>query len=110
MPIDPLPRPIRVGPRVYHRTVQQIELWLIVGGALLIVAAIAHHYRATLARHPLASAAALGVVPGLLGATVVLVPRTDLIPDQVEPALWVGLIVVVSALFMTAIWMGAMRR
>jgi hypothetical protein len=90
--------------------VQQIELWLIVGAALLVVAAVAHRYRATLVRRPLASAAALGIVPGLLGAVVVLVPRTDLIPDQVEPALWVGLIVVVSGLFMTAIWLGALRR
>jgi len=109
-PIDPLQRAIRVVARDYHRTVQQIELWLIVGGALLIVAAVAHRYRATIVRHPLASAVVLGVVPGLLGAIVVLVPRTDLIPDQVEPALWVALIVVISALFMTAIWLGALRR
>jgi hypothetical protein len=106
----PLQRPIRVVARVYHRKVQQIELWLIVGGALLIVAAVAHRYRATIVRRPLAAAVALGVVPGILGAVVVLVPRTDLIPDQVEPALWVALIVVISGLFMTAIWLGALRR
>ena len=89
---------------------QQIELWLIVGGALIIVAAVAHHYRAMVARHPVASAVLLGVVPGILGAFVVLVPRTDLLPDQIEPGLWVGLIVVISGLFMTAIWLGALRR
>jgi hypothetical protein len=90
--------------------VQQIEVWLIVAGTLVLLAASAFHYRATLARRPLALGAALGIIPGILGALIVLVPRTDLIPDQVEPGLWIGLTLLVSGMFLTAIWMGAMRR
>ena len=89
---------------------QQLEVWLIVGGVLVLLGASAFHYRATLARRPLALGAALGVIPGVLGAAIVLVPRTDLIPDQVEPELWIGLTLLVSGMFLTAIWMGAMRR
>lgn len=94
----------------YHRGMQQLAVWAIVGGALSLLAASAFHNRATLARRPLALGAALGIVPGVLGAIVVLIPRTDLIPDQAEPALWIGLTLLVSGLFLTAIWMGALRR
>jgi hypothetical protein len=90
--------------------VQQLEVWLIVGGALTLLATGAFHNRATLARRPLALGAVLGIVPGVLGAMVVLIPRTDLIPDQAEPALWIGLTLLVSGLFLTAIWMGVLRH
>ncbi len=40
---------------------------------------------------------ALGAVAGLLGAVAVLIPRTDLIPDELEPAIWVIVVTVVSA-------------
>lgn len=89
---------------------QQLEVWAIVGGALSLLAASAFHNRATLARRPLALGAVLGIVPGVLGAMVVLIPRTDLIPDTAEPALWIVLTLVVSGVFLTAIWMGALRR
>lgn len=89
---------------------QQIELWIIVGVLLALLAASAFHYRVMLARRPLALGAALGVIPGVLGAIIVLVPRADLIPDQVEPALWIGVTLLVSGMFLTAIWMGALRR
>jgi hypothetical protein len=89
---------------------QQLEVWAIVGGALGLLAAGAFHNRAKLARRPLALGAALGIVPGILGAIVVLIPRTDLIPDQVEPALWIGLTLFVSGLLLTSIWLGALRR
>jgi hypothetical protein len=48
--------------------VQQIELWLIVAGILLLLAAGVTRYRALIARRPLAFAAALGIVPVVLGA------------------------------------------
>jgi hypothetical protein len=89
---------------------QQLEVWAIVGGALSLLGFSAFHNRARLARRPLALGAVLGIVPGVLGAMVVLVPRTDLIPDQAEPALWIALTLLVSGLFLTAIWMGALRR
>ncbi len=40
-----------------------------------------------------------GVVPGVLGAILVLVPRLDLIPDDLEPVLWmlaIGLLMVAA--------------
>jgi hypothetical protein len=90
--------------------VQKLELWLLVGGVLMTLAAGAYHYRALFARRPLALGAALGIVPGILGAIVILVPRTVLVPVQVEAGLWAGLAIIVSGLFLTAIWLGVPRR
>lgn len=41
--------------------------------------------------------ASLGMVAGLFGAIVVLVPRTDLVPDSIEPTLWALAIATVTA-------------
>ena len=38
----------------------------------------------------------LGVVPGLLGVLLVLVPLSDLVPDQVEGSIWLIVAVVIS--------------
>ncbi|HEY3522759.1 MAG TPA: hypothetical protein VGK63_03560 [Candidatus Limnocylindrales bacterium] len=66
------------------------ELFLI-AVTLLAIAAVAFQLsvRGLLREHPAVAVAAAGVVPGAFGAVLVLAPRVDLIPDALEPALWV---------------------
>jgi hypothetical protein len=40
----------------------------------------------------------LGIVPGLVGAVIILAPRVDLIPDQNENDAWI-----VAAILITAV-------
>lgn len=89
---------------------QEIELGLIVAGALAIVVVAALRARARLARHPLAIGAMLGIVPGILGAVVVLVPRTDLVPDAAEPVLWLALGLAATGVGLVAVTIGVARR
>ena len=46
----------------------------------------------------------------VLGAIVVLVPRTDLIPDGVEPFLWILVGLIASGLALIALSVGFARR
>ena len=64
----------------------------------------------TLARHPLAIGALLGIVPGIIGAVVVLVPRTDLVPDAAEPFLWVTIGLVATGMALVALTIGFARH
>jgi tetrahydromethanopterin S-methyltransferase subunit C len=50
------------------------------------------------------SRAMLGLVAGLLGALIVVIPRTDLVPDNIEPDLWLIVIVGVSALILVILY------
>ncbi len=52
----------------------------------------------------------LGIVPGILGAVVVLVPRTDLVPDTAEPFLWLVVGLIVSGAVIVAVTVGLARR
>jgi hypothetical protein len=90
--------------------VQEVELWLIVAAALAIAVVWTIRARAHLAEHPLAIGAMLGVVPGLIGAVIVLVPRTDLIPDGVEPLLWILIGLTASGIALVALSVGFARR
>ena len=89
---------------------QEIELALIVAGALAILVVAVLRARSTLARHPLAVGALLGIVPGVLGAIVVLVPRTDLVPDSAEPFLWLTIGLVATGMAIVALTIGVARR
>jgi hypothetical protein len=49
-------------------------------------------------------------VPGILGAVIVLVPRTDLIPDSAEPYLWILIGLIASGIALIALTVGFARR
>lgn len=89
---------------------QKVELALIVVSILAIVVVSTLRARAHLTRRPLIIGALLGIVPGILGAVVVLVPRTDLIPDGVEPFLWVLVGLIASGVALVALSVGFARR
>ena len=94
----------------YDPAVQEIELALIVvsGLGLLAIGAIRLHDHYP--DRPLLLGALLGIVPGILGAVIVLVPRTDLIPDGAEPYLWLTIALATSGLAIFALSRGVARR
>ncbi len=89
---------------------QQIELALIAAGSLTILVVWFVRSRAHLMDRPNAVGAMLGIVPGILGAVIVLVPRTDLVPDQAEPFIWLIVVVVVGCVAVIAWSTGSARR
>ena len=89
---------------------QKVELALIVVSILALVIVWALRARAHLARRPAAIGALLGIVPGILGAVIVLVPRTDLIPDSDEPFLWILVWLIASGFALFALSVGLARR
>jgi hypothetical protein len=89
---------------------QELELGLIVAAVLAIVAVSIMRTRAHLAERPLAIGALIGVVPGILGAIIVLVPRTDLIPDSAEPYLWILIGLIATGIALIALSVGLARR
>jgi hypothetical protein len=92
------------------RRMQEIELGLIVAAVLAIAILWVLRSRAHLADRPLAIGALIGIVPGILGAIVVLVPRTDLIPDGIEPLLWILIGLIASGVALIAVTAGFARR
>lgn len=106
---------VRAGPRTpgpagYDRRMQEIELALIVASGLALLAFAAVRLHARYPDRPLVLGALLGIIPGILGAIVVLVPRTDLIPDVAEPYLWFGVAILASGLALVALSRGVARR
>jgi hypothetical protein len=90
--------------------VQEIELALIVASIFAIVIVSVLRSRAQLTERPLATGALIGIVPGILGAVIVLVPRTDLIPDTAEPFLWILVGLIASGIALIAISVAVVRR
>lgn len=90
--------------------VQQVELALIVAATFAVLVIVVVRARAHLTTRPLAVGAMLGIVPGIVGAVIVLVPRTDLIPDQVEPDLWILIGLIASGAALLALSIGVARR
>lgn len=77
---------------------QALEVLLLAAGALVVVAWVTAQYlRRHDADHP-ASRFLLGVVPGAIGVVIVLIFSLDVIPDEVEGTLWIGLAVMISVL------------
>ena len=89
---------------------QEVELGLIVASILAIVVVWILRSRAHLSERPLAVGALIGIVPGVLGAVIVLVPRTDLIPDSAEPFLWILIGLIASGIALIALTVGVARR
>ena len=99
-PAEPLP----------FRPMQEVELALIGAGALALVVIWAIQGDHHLTRRPAFGGALLGIVPGILGAVVVLVPRTDLVPDPAEPYLWILVATVATGVVFAAVVRGVSRR
>ena len=89
---------------------QEIELWVLAAAVLALMVVWAMRSRATIARHPVAFGSMLGIVPGILGAVLVLVPRTDLVPDSAEPYLWIGIALAASGAAIVALTIAAVRH
>jgi hypothetical protein len=98
------------GRPVPFRFVQQLELWLLVGVVLAAIVFGTMRQRARLSRHPIALGALLGIVPGIIGAVIVLVPRTDLVPDDAEPVVWLAVWLAVGFAVIIAATIGVVRR
>jgi hypothetical protein len=92
------------------RGVQEVELALITAGALAILVAFAVRFRVHLRSRPVLLGSLLGIVPGILGAVIVLVPRTDLVPDSAEPWIWLMIAVLTSAIVLAAVSRGLFSR
>lgn len=89
---------------------QEVELALIAAAVLTVVVGWAIRTRAHSSARSLGVGAILGIVAGIIGAVVVLVPRTDLIPDGIEPLIWIVIGVVGTAVTVLALTMGWARR
>jgi hypothetical protein len=89
---------------------QQVELGLIVLITLAVLSLTAYRFRAKVRERPLVFGAMLGFVPGILGAVVVLVPRTDLVPDDAEPGIWIGIALVATGIVLASLSVGLARR
>jgi hypothetical protein len=75
--------------------VQGLELFLIITGILVAAA----HVATQLLDRPRSSLLwrlAIGIVPAVIGVTLVLIERLDVIPDDLERPIWVLLVIVVS--------------
>jgi hypothetical protein len=89
---------------------QEVELGLIVASILALVIIWILRSRPNLTGRPVATGALIGIVPGILGAIIVLVPRTDLIPDSAEPFLWILIGLIASGIALIALTVGFARR
>jgi len=98
------------GPSRTIAEVQGIEVALLVAASLVILGAGALRYRHAAAHNPRAYGALLGIVPGVLGAVVVLIPRTDLFPDNAEPAVWLVVGMAATGIILAAASIGLQRR
>ena len=85
---------------------QTVELFLIAASAIGLAAMFAvrqRHVRESDTHWP---RMLLGIVPGAIGVLLVLVPLSDLIPDQDEGPIWLILAIVAS----TVIVVGTIYR
>jgi len=89
--------------------VQGLEVLLIIAAAFVAIGAIALRYGVG-TRNRTALGAMLGIVPGVLGAFVALFPRTDLVPDSAEPAIWIVIATAVTGIILAAATIGFARR
>lgn len=77
---------------------QAAELLLISSVALLAVAWFTSRHREVVTSDRVWVRALIGIVPGAIGALIILVTSMDLLPDDVEDGAWVFVLVVISAL------------
>jgi hypothetical protein len=89
--------------------VQGVEVMLLIGASFAMLGAAAVRMGA-MSRNRLVVSAVLGIIPGLLGAFVALFPRTDLVPDSAEPAIWLVIGTAVTGIILAAATIGLARR
>ncbi|MDH4143151.1 MAG: hypothetical protein OEV61_11110 [Chloroflexota bacterium] len=84
---------------------QALALIVIAGsviGILAILAARQRHLADPMARWP---RILLGVIPGIVGVVLVVVPQMDVVPDEWEGAIWIAVAIALSvAAVVGTIW------
>jgi hypothetical protein len=78
--------------------VQATELLLISCVAIIAVAWFTSRHREVVTSDRVWVRAMIGIVPGVIGALIILVTSMDLLPDDVEDGAWVFVLVVISAI------------
>jgi hypothetical protein len=76
--------------------VQAAELLLISSVALIAVAWFTSRHREVVTSDRVWVRAMIGIVPGVIGALIILVTSMDLLPDDVEDGAWMFVLVVLS--------------
>ncbi len=77
---------------------QAAELLLISSVALVGVAWFTSRHRQVVTSDRVWGRALIGIVPGLIGALIILVTSMDLLPDDIEDGAWIVVLIVISAL------------
>ncbi|MEX1171244.1 MAG: hypothetical protein WEG56_01410 [Chloroflexota bacterium] len=75
---------------------QAVQLLLISVGLLLAVAIVAARLDALELVEHRGPKVLLGIVPGVIGAVLILVERLDVIPDEAEGDLWAMAMIAIS--------------
>jgi hypothetical protein len=78
--------------------VQAAELLLISSVALLGVAWFTSRHREVVTSDRVWVRALIGIVPGVIGALIILVTSMDLLPDDIEDGAWLFVLIVISAI------------
>ncbi len=76
---------------------QAAELLLISSVALIAVAWFTSRHRQVVTSDRVWGRALIGIVPGLIGALIILVTSMDLLPDDIEDGAWIAVLIVISA-------------
>ncbi|CAN5492119.1 hypothetical protein BH20CHL7_BH20CHL7_15040 [soil metagenome] len=76
---------------------QAVQLLLISAGLLLAVAIVAARFHALELVEHRGRKVLLGIVPGVIGAIMILVGRLDVIPDEIESDLLAMAMIAISA-------------
>lgn len=77
---------------------QAAELLLISSVALLAVAWFTSRHREVVNSDRVWVRALIGIVPGVIGALIILVTSMDLLPDDIEDGAWIFVLVVISGI------------
>lgn len=76
---------------------QALELILIAGSVIALVAYFAVRQRHVTDDDSRWPRILLGIVPGVIGVALVIVPQADIVPDDAEGAIWMALAIALSA-------------
>ncbi len=77
---------------------QAAELLLISSVALLAVAWFTSRHREVVTSDRVWVRALIGIVPGVIGALIILVTSMDLLPDDIEDGAWFFVLIVISVI------------
>lgn len=77
---------------------QALELILIAGSVIALVAYVAVRQRHVTDDDSRWPRILLGIVPGVIGVSLVIVPQADIVPDDAEAAIWIALAIALSAI------------